>query len=110
MLAFFEELRRLQQLIICCGLRIFCQVIRLICVTCLWIRYHKVKLATMETQELNKGVRISPYKLSLEKQLEENARRLKEHYMRIQSQIREKEQLKKEQQKHEVTSFVCDWQ
>jgi hypothetical protein len=64
----------------------------------------------METQELYKGVRISPYKLSLEKQLEENARRLKEHYMRIQSQIREKEQLKKEQQKHEVTSFVCDWQ
>ena len=59
---------------------------------------------------MNKGVRISPYKLSLEKQLEENARRLKEHYMRIQSQIKEKEQLKKEQQKHEVTSFVCDWQ
>ncbi|MFZ2341312.1 MAG: hypothetical protein WAW07_16500 [Bacteroidales bacterium] len=64
----------------------------------------------METQELYKGVRISPYKLSLEKQLEENARRLKEHYLRIQSQIKEKEQLKKEQQKHEATSFVCDWQ
>jgi hypothetical protein len=64
----------------------------------------------METQELYKGARISPYKLSLEKQLEENARRLKEHYMRIQSQIREKEQLKKEQQKQEATSFVCDWQ
>ena len=83
---------------------------RLICVTCLWIRYHKVKLAIMETKEMFKGVRISLYKLSLEKQLEENARRLKEHYQRIQSQLREKELQKKEQQKHAVTSFICDWQ
>jgi hypothetical protein len=63
----------------------------------------------METQEMFKGVRISPYKLSLEKQLEENARRLKEHYQRIQSQIREKE-LQKKEQKQEATSFICDWQ
>ena len=63
----------------------------------------------METQEMFMGVRISAYKLSLEKHLEENARRLKEHYQKIQSQIKEKE-LQKKEQKQEAVNFICDWQ
>jgi len=64
-----------------------------------------VKITTMEPHDLIKGINVSPYKLSLAKQLEENARRLKEHYQKVQSQHKEIEI-----QKQEVTSFVCDWQ
>jgi len=64
-----------------------------------------VKPEAMEPLDLSKGINVSAYKLSLAKQLEENARRLKEHYQKAQSQHKEVEV-----QKHEVTSFVCDWQ
>ena len=64
-----------------------------------------VKPTAMEPNDLNKGINVSAYKLSLAKQLEENARRLKEHYQKVQSLHKEVEV-----QKHEVTSFVCDWQ
>jgi len=64
-----------------------------------------VKITTMEPHDLNKGINVSAYKLSLAKQLEENDRRLKEHYLKVQSQHKEIEI-----QKQEVTSFVCDWQ
>lgn len=64
-----------------------------------------VKPTAMEPLDLSKGINVSAYKLSLAKQLEENARRLKEHYQKVQSQHKEVEV-----QKHEVTSFVCDWQ
>ena len=64
-----------------------------------------VKPTAMEPHDLNKGINVSAYKLSLAKQLEENARRLKEHYQKVQSQHKEAEV-----QKQEVTSFVCDWQ
>jgi hypothetical protein len=63
------------------------------------------KIATMEPHDLTRGINVSAYKLSLAKQLEENAKRLKEHYQRVQSQRKEIET-----QKQEVTSFVCDWQ
>ena len=59
----------------------------------------------METNYLTKGINESAYKISLAKQLEENAKRLLEHYQRMQDQ-----QKKNETQKQEVTSFVCDWQ
>jgi hypothetical protein len=66
---------------------------------------HTGKMATMEPHDLTKGINVSAYKLSLAKQLEENAKRLKEHYQRVQSQHKEIEN-----QKQEITSFVCDWQ
>jgi len=66
---------------------------------------NKVKIKAMEPHDLNKGINVSAYKLSLAKQLEENARRLKEHYQKVQSQHKEIEV-----KKHEITSFVCDWQ
>jgi hypothetical protein len=59
----------------------------------------------METQVSNKVIRVSAYKLSLAKQLEENAKRLLEHYQRIHDQNK-----KVENQKQENHSFVCDWQ
>jgi hypothetical protein len=62
-------------------------------------------MTAMETHELNKGITVSDYKISLAKQLEENAKRLKEHYQKVQSQHKEIEN-----QKQEITSFVCDWQ
>ena len=43
---------------------------------------HTGKMATMEPHDLTKGINVSAYKLSLAKQLEENARRLKEHYQK----------------------------
>lgn len=59
----------------------------------------------METNNMNKRINESAYKISLAKQLEENAKRLLEHYQRVQDQHK-----KTENQKHEITSFVCDWQ
>jgi predicted small metal-binding protein len=59
----------------------------------------------METQDLNKGINVSAYKLSLAKQLEENTKKLLEHYQKVHDQHR-----KNENQKQEVHSFVCDWQ
>jgi hypothetical protein len=59
----------------------------------------------METIYSEKGINVSAYKISLAKQLEENAKRLLEHYQRIQDQHK-----KTETQKQEITSFVCDWQ
>jgi uncharacterized protein (DUF2344 family) len=64
-----------------------------------------VKLIGMETNFSNKVVNVSAYKISLAKQLEENARRLQEHKQRILDQ-----QKKTESQKQEIMSFVCDWQ
>ena len=59
----------------------------------------------METNYSNKAINVSAYKISLTKQLEENAKRLLEHYQKIQDQHK-----KSENQKQEITSFVCDWQ
>jgi hypothetical protein len=59
----------------------------------------------MEQHEFTKGINVSVYKISLAKQMEENARKLKEHYLKVQSQHKEIEN-----KKHEITSFVCDWQ
>jgi predicted small metal-binding protein len=59
----------------------------------------------METHDLNKGINVSAYKLSLTKQLEENAKRLLEHYQKVHDQYK-----KNENQKQEINSFVCDWQ
>jgi predicted small metal-binding protein len=59
----------------------------------------------METHDLNKGINVSAYKLSLAKQLEENAKRLLEHYQKVHDQSK-----KNENQKQEINSFVCDWQ
>jgi len=60
----------------------------------------------MGNQDLNKAINVSVYKLSAAKQLEENAKRLLEHYQKVQDQRNKK----KEVQKQEITSFVCDWQ
>ena len=59
----------------------------------------------METNYMNKRIKESAYKISLAKQLEENAKRLLEHYQKVQEQHK-----KTENQKQEITSFVCDWQ
>ena len=59
----------------------------------------------METKDLNKEISVSAYKISLAKQLEENTKRLLEHYQRIHDQNK-----KVENQKQEINSFVCDWQ
>jgi predicted small metal-binding protein len=59
----------------------------------------------MEPQDLNKVVNVSAYKLSLAKQLEENAKKLLEHYQKVHDQHK-----KYESQKQEINSFVCDWQ
>jgi ABC-type hemin transport system substrate-binding protein len=67
---------------------------------------YPVEIKTMETQDFNKGINVSVYKLSAAKQLEENARRLLEHYQKVQEQRNKK----KEVQKQEFTSFICDWQ
>lgn len=63
------------------------------------------KMMTMEPNYSEKAINVSAYKVSLAKQLEENAKRLLEHYQRIQDQHK-----KTESQKQEITSFVCDWQ
>ena len=76
----------------------------IICI-CRWILYHEVRITNMEPHDLNNLINVSAYKISLAKQLEENARRLKEHYQKVQSQRKETEN-----QKQEITSFVCDWQ
>jgi hypothetical protein len=75
-----------------------------ICI-CRRVLNHAGKMTAMETHDLNKGINVSAYKISLAKQLEENAKRLKEHYQKVQSQYKEIEN-----QKQEITSFVCDWQ
>jgi septal ring factor EnvC (AmiA/AmiB activator) len=62
-------------------------------------------MTAMETHELNNGVHVSAYKISLTKQLEENAKKLMEHNQEVHSQHKEIEK-----QKQEITSFVCDWQ
>ena len=67
---------------------------------------YPVEIITMGNQDLNKGINVSVYKLSAAKQLEENAKRLLEHYQKVQDQRNKK----KEVQKQEITSFVCDWQ
>ena len=67
---------------------------------------YPVEIITMGNQDLNKGINVSVYKLSAAKQLEENAKRLLEHYQKVQDQRNKK----KEAQKQEITSFVCDWQ
>jgi hypothetical protein len=59
----------------------------------------------METKSLNEEISVSAYKISLAKQLEENTKRLLEHYQRIHDQNK-----KVENQKQEIHSFVCDWQ
>jgi hypothetical protein len=59
----------------------------------------------METKDLSKEISVSAYKISLAKQLEENTKRLLEHYQRIHDQNK-----KVENQKQEINSFVCDWQ
>jgi hypothetical protein len=59
----------------------------------------------METKTLNEEISVSAYKISLAKQLEENTKRLLEHYQRIHDQNK-----KVENQKQEIHSFVCDWQ
>jgi hypothetical protein len=59
----------------------------------------------MEPNYSEKAINVSAYKVSLAKQLEENAKKLLEHYQRVQDQHK-----KNEVQKQEITSFVCDWQ
>lgn len=59
----------------------------------------------METNYSNKVVNVSAYKLSLARQLEENAKRLQEQKKRLED-LRKKN----ENQKQELLSFVCDWQ
>ena len=63
-------------------------------------------MITMEPGEINKSIHVSAYKISLEKQLEENARRLLEHYKKMQGS----QEKRIENQKQETNSFVCDWQ
>ena len=67
---------------------------------------YPVEIMAMSNQDLNRGINVSVYKLSAAKQLEENAKRLLEHYQKVQDQRNKK----KEVQKQEITSFVCDWQ
>ncbi|HOW09687.1 MAG TPA: hypothetical protein PLX08_07785 [Bacteroidales bacterium] len=59
----------------------------------------------METNYSNKVVNVSAYKISLARQLEENAKRLQEHQKKIEDLHK-----KNESQKQEIMSFVCDWQ
>jgi hypothetical protein len=78
---------------------------RLILGICRRILDRTGKMTTMETHDLDKGINVSAYKISLAKQLEENAKRLLEHYQKVQE-----EHKKNENQKQEINSFVCDWQ
>jgi hypothetical protein len=59
----------------------------------------------METNYSNKVVNVSAYKISLARQMEENAKRLQEHQKKIEDLHK-----KNESQKQEIMSFVCDWQ
>lgn len=59
----------------------------------------------METNYSNKVVNVSAYKISLARQLEENAKRLQEHQKKIEDLHK-----KNESQKQEIMNFVCDWQ
>ena len=63
-------------------------------------------MITMEPTEINNSINVSAYKISLAKQLEENARKLMEHYRKLQ----ESQEKLKENKKQETHSFVCDWQ
>jgi uncharacterized membrane protein len=59
----------------------------------------------METNYSNKVVNVSAYKISLARQLEENAKKLQEHQKKIEDLHK-----KNERQKQEIMSFICDWQ
>jgi len=59
----------------------------------------------METNYSNKVVNVSAYKISLARQMEENAKRLQEHQKKTEDLHK-----KNESQKQEIMSFVCDWQ
>ena len=59
----------------------------------------------METNYSDRIVNVSDYKISLTKLLEENKRKMLENNQKLQNQRK-----KPEDQKLEVTSFVCDWQ
>ena len=59
----------------------------------------------METNYSNKVVNVSAYKISLARQMEENAKRLQEHQKKVEDLHK-----KNESQKQEIMSFVCDWQ
>jgi uncharacterized membrane protein len=59
----------------------------------------------METNYSNKVVNVSAYKISLARQLEENAKKLQEHQKKIEDLHK-----KNESQKQEIMSFICDWQ
>ncbi len=59
----------------------------------------------METNYSNKVVNVSAYKISLARQMEENAKRLQEQQKKVEDLHK-----KSESQKQEVMNFVCDWQ
>ncbi len=59
----------------------------------------------METNYSNKVVNVSAYKISLARQMEENAKRLQEHQKKVEDLHK-----KNESQKQEIMNFVCDWQ
>ena len=59
----------------------------------------------METNYSNKVVNVSAYKISLARQMEENAKRLQEHQKKVEDLHK-----KNESQKQEIKNFVCDWQ
>lgn len=59
----------------------------------------------METNYSNKVVNVSAYKISLARQMEENAKRLQEQQKKVEDLHK-----KNENQKQEIMSFVCDWQ
>jgi hypothetical protein len=59
----------------------------------------------METNYSNRIVNVSDYKISLTKLMEENNRRMQEHYQKTQTLKK-----KQESQKQTVNEFVCDWQ
>jgi len=59
----------------------------------------------METNYSNKVVNVSAYKISLARQMEENAKRLQEQQKKVEDLHK-----KNENQKQEIMNFVCDWQ
>lgn len=59
----------------------------------------------METNYTTKVVNVSAYKISLARQLEENAKRLQESHKKIEATSK-----KNESQKQDMMKFICDWQ
>lgn len=59
----------------------------------------------METNNFNRIVNVSDYKISLAKLMEENNRRLEEYKLQIPNPKK-----KQDVRKQEATNFVCDWQ